>query len=230
MYKLIASVASLTLAGSGLALAATSPNSPPAAKAALPPAVQQAQPAYHQANTASPVVVKPKKDMQAANQTVQTAGQGGIKTATTATGSPTTANTSTSSAAAQGQRVYHEANTASPVAAKPKQEMQAANQAQQKTPQASVKTASASATVAPNFAASSLMSRLDAVSSRIHLARKSGKLTPQQFMQLHSDYSMVASNIERAQDRFGREIPDGRLWNLNGQIRYLSNQASKLIG
>jgi len=177
MYKLIASVATLTLAGSAVALAATSSGSTPAVKAAPLPAAQQGQPAYHQANTASPVVVKPKQKVEAANQTKQKAPQ---------------------------------------------------------TPQTSVKTASAqtvnSATVAPNYGASTLMSRLNAVSAKIHLARKTGKLTGPQYMRLHSDYSLVASNIDRAHDRFGQEIPNRRLWGLNGQIRYLSNQASKLIG
>ena len=69
-YKLIASVATLTLAGSALAMAATSSGSTIAGNSAASAVIQQSQPAYHQANMASPVVAKPGQQVQATNQSM----------------------------------------------------------------------------------------------------------------------------------------------------------------
>ena len=80
----------------------------------------------------------------------------------------------------------------------------------------SVKTASAQPdnpqTAASDYGPSTLMSRPEAVSTRIHLARRTGKLTGQEHLRRRDDYAQVCSNIDHAHNRFGREIPDGRVW------------------
>ena len=134
--------------------------------------------------------------------------------------------------------VYHEANTASPIATHPDQNKPVIAQATQKqmgsaqNSAAKIPSKEVASVVAPmsNYGQANLTSRLDQLSSKIHSAHQAGKLTELQYRELRHGYALVRRNVDQARDRYGREIPDHRLWALNGQIRYLSNEVNKLVG
>jgi len=184
MYKLTISLATLMLAGSAAAYAATSTAATMTTTPSQPAASRQAPVVYHEANTASPVAST--SQWSASQQKVKASSQ-----------------MAQQNARPQGQRSMEY-----PTMSETASVMHAGIDNGPRT----------------------LMGRLDAVKARIHLARTTGKLTGPEFSQLHADYSLVASDIERAHGRFGQEIPNQQLWSLNGQIRYLSSQAGKMIG
>jgi len=148
----------------------------------------------------------------------------------------TSTNTTTTQVASHPP-VYHEANTASPMPAPTVKDTQATNQVTPKksgNTQASVVKARPKqvATAMPRLKSDdmSLSRQLDQVSSKIHSARQASKLTEFQYAQLHHGLALVRRNIEQAHDRYGREIPNRRLWMLDGQIQYLSTEVNKLVG